>query len=162
MKIFSADYLDGLTVQARVSLRRRQHRNIHESYDEPCQRLFNAIEPESYIRPHRHENDPKGELLIGIRGEMALVTFDGLGSVLQVVRFGSEKYNSLLSIGAEVPRGAWHTVVSLVAGSVLLEVKSGPFDQNHPKEHASWAPDEGTEGADRYLKDLIRKISGCI
>ena len=50
MKIFDAQYLDGLTNQAKDSPRLRQHRNVHQSYQEASQRLFNAIEPGSYIR----------------------------------------------------------------------------------------------------------------
>ncbi|NTU50093.1 MAG: cupin fold metalloprotein, WbuC family, partial [Desulfobulbaceae bacterium] len=53
MKVFSADYLDHLTLEAETGIRLRQHRNIHTDYQEPCQRLFNAIETHSYIRPHR-------------------------------------------------------------------------------------------------------------
>lgn len=81
MKVFSADYLNKLTAQAQDNLRKRQHCNIHESYADPCQRLFNAIEPDSYIPPHRHATDPKDELLIAVRGSMAMVTFDEQGMV---------------------------------------------------------------------------------
>jgi cupin fold WbuC family metalloprotein len=76
MKIFDAQYLDDLTNQAKDSPRLRQHRNVHQSYQEASQRLFNAIEPGSYIRPHRHASDPREELLVAVRGVMALVTFD--------------------------------------------------------------------------------------
>jgi cupin fold WbuC family metalloprotein len=82
MKIFDAQYLDGLTVQAKVSPRLRQHRNVNQSYQEASQRFFNAIEPGSYIRPHRHASDPREELLIAVRGLMALVTFDDQGAVV--------------------------------------------------------------------------------
>lgn len=37
MKVFIADYLNELTAQAQSSPRKRQHRNIHESYVDPCQ-----------------------------------------------------------------------------------------------------------------------------
>ncbi len=91
MKVFSADYLNKLTAQAECSPRKRQHRNIHESYADPCQRLFNAIEPGSYICPHRHAADPRDELLIAVRGTMALVTFDEQGVVAGVIRFGVDR-----------------------------------------------------------------------
>lgn len=48
MKVFSADYLTNLTMQAGGQRRERHDHNIHESYEDPCQRLFNAIEPSSY------------------------------------------------------------------------------------------------------------------
>lgn len=160
MKVFGADYLNELTAQAQCSTRKRQHRNIHESYADPCQRLFNAIEPDSYIRPHRHATDPRDELLIAIRGLMALVTFDEQGKVISVLRFGADRKKEGVAVGAEVPTDAWHTVIALEPGSVLLEVKAGPFDPNQPKDLAPWAPVEGGQSAKQYLEKLIARIVG--
>ena len=158
MKVFGKDYLNELTLQAQGSRRKRQHRNIHESYAELCQRLFNAIEPGSYIRPHRHAADPRDELLIAVRGSMALVTFDEQGMVIGVVRFGVDRNGDGLAVGAEVPAATWHTVIALEPGCVLLEVKAGPFDPNQPKDLAPWAPSEGTAGANNYLNKLLKFV----
>jgi cupin fold WbuC family metalloprotein len=160
MKIFTAEYLNGLTIQAQANQRKRQHMNIHESYEEPCQRLFNAIEPNSYIRPHRHADDPKEELLIAVRGMMALVTFDDQGTVIASLCFGSEKNGSALAVGVEVPVNIWHTVIALEPGCILLEVKSGPFEPNNAKEFAPWAPEEGSSAAQPYLERLAESIAG--
>lgn len=160
MKVFSADFLNELTAQAQGSPRKRQHRNIHESYGDPCQRLFNAIEPGSYIRPHRHAADPRDELLIAARGLMALMTFDEQGKVTEVVRFGADRNREGFAVGAEVPANTWHTVIALEPGCVLLEVKAGPFDPNQPKDLAPWAPDEGSAAATEYLNKLIESITG--
>ena len=103
---------------------------MHESYEDPCQRLFNAIEPGSYIRPHRHATDPRDELLIAVRGLMALVTFDDHGKIMGVVRFGAQRYGEDFAVGAEVPVCSWHTVIAVESGSVLHEVKSGPFESD--------------------------------
>ncbi len=159
MKIFSADYLNELTAQAQGSPRKRQHRNIHQSYQDPCQRLFNAIEPGSYIRPHRHVSDPRDELLVAVRGLMALVMFDEQGVVTGVVRFGSEKHGHDTAVGVEVLANTWHTVIALEAGSLLLEVKAGPFDPNQPKDLAPWAPQEGSPMALDYLSQLIERAT---
>lgn len=154
MKIFNADYLHELTSEAQGNPRKRQHCNIHECYEDPCQRLFNAIEPGSYIRPHRHATDPRDELLIAVRGLITLLTFDGQGKVTGVVRFGSDRHGEDITIGAEVPANTWHTVIALEPGSVLLEVKAGPFDPSQPKNLAPWAPDEGSPAALAYLNKL--------
>jgi cupin fold WbuC family metalloprotein len=158
MKAFNGQYLNDLIGQAKNSPRRRQHRNIHQNYQDACQRLFNAIEPGSYIRPHRHATEPREELLIAIRGSMALITFDDQGSVTGILRFGSEKYGSGLAVGAEVVSSTWHTVVALEAGCVLLEVKAGPFDPSQPKDLASWAPEEGSAAAADYFNRLFERI----
>jgi cupin fold WbuC family metalloprotein len=155
MKIFDADYLNNLTAEAQGNPRKRKHRNIHESYNDPCQRLFNAIELGSYIHPHRHATDPRDELLISVRGSMALVTFDERGNVAGSVRFGSGTNSVNLAAGAEVPARTWHTVIALEPSCVLLEIKAGPFDPDQPKDLAPWAPDEGTPEALDYLNLLV-------
>ena len=86
---------------------------------------------------------------------MALVVFDDVGSPARVIRFGSEKYKESLAVGVEVSSSAWHTVVSLLSGSILLEVKSGPFDPEKSKDKALWAPDEFSPAAPSYQKWLI-------
>ncbi len=159
MKIFSAEYLDELSGQAKNSPRQRQHRNIHQSHQDACQRLFNAIEPGSYIRPHRHAADPRDELLIAVRGLMALVTFDEQGTVVGALRFGSEKHAHDMAAGAEVPENTWHTVIALEPGCILLEVKAGPFDPNQPKELAPWALEEGSPLIPAYLNQLVERVA---
>ena len=154
MKAFDAQYLNDLTGRANNSPRLRQHRNIHQSYEDACQRLFNAIETGSYIRPHRHVSESREELLVAIRGLMALITFDDQGSVTGILRFGSEKHGSDLAAGAEVASSTWHTVIALEAGCILLEVKAGPFDPNQPNDLAPWGPEEGSALAQSYLQGL--------
>jgi cupin fold WbuC family metalloprotein len=154
MKIFNSTYLNSLTEEAKLSSRQRQHRNIHLSYEDPCQRLFNAIEPSSYIRPHRHTGVDKNELLIAMRGLMAFIKFDAEGAVSYVQNFGSEYYGDNMAVGLEVPPDTWHTVIALVDGSILLEVKAGPFDPAQPKEMADWAPVEGGPDESHYLNSL--------
>lgn len=159
MKVFSADYLNQLIDDAKCSPRKRQHRNIHQSYIDPCQRLFNAIEPGSYIHPHRHATAARDELLIAIRGLMALVTFDDRGKVIRVVSFGANSNGAGSTVGAEVPASTWHTVIALEPSCILLEVKAGPFDPNQPKDLALWAPNEGSVAATEYLKKLIEGVT---
>lgn len=155
MKVFSTDYLNELIADAQSSPRKRKHRNIHESYMDTCQRLFNAIEPNSYIRPHRHATDPKDELLIAVRGLMALVIFDEQAMVTEIIRFGVENQDDGLAVGAEVPASTWHTVIALTPGCILLEIKAGPFDSSRPKDLAPWAPEEGSAAASNYLNQLV-------
>ena len=92
MDVFSSKYLNTLIAEAGVSDRKRQHRNIHRSLDEKCQRLINAIGVESYIAPHRHRLDPKSECLIAVRGLFAAVIFSDNGIVEKIEFFGTEKF----------------------------------------------------------------------
>ena len=153
---FSNEFLDELGQQAAQSLRGRQHRNLHAHYDEPCQRMFNAVEVDSYIPPHRHSDASKPECLIVVRGLMTLVTFDAHGGIIDALELGP---GGAGGIGAELPPGIWHTVLAESAGAVLFEVKPGPFDPAEAKELAPWAPAEGSPAAEQYLVELRKHIA---
>ncbi len=160
MKVFDHLYFDDLVNQANRSVRLRAYHNIHQSFLEPCQKLFNAIHVNSYIRPHRHLIDSKDELLVSIKGVFALILYDDLGSISSITLFGSEKYHERLSIGSciQLFPEDWHTVVALTDESILLEVKNGPFKADLAKELASWAPEEESLEATKYHQFLISKI----
>ena len=157
---FSPGFLDALTQESIQSNRQRQHKNIHQHYNEPSQRLFNAIGVNSYIRPHRHSIDPKDECLIAVRGRMALLVFDDIGQVEQVIRFGAQtnEAQQAISVGVNLPAGVWHTVIAEMPDSILFEVKSGPFNPEQAKEWAAWAPAENTPEAAEYLMELKHRV----
>lgn len=156
---FSAEWLDALTASAEQTDRGRRHHNVHRDFADPCQRLFNAIGMDSYIQPHRHLADPKTECLIAVRGKMALIAFDDDGHIIDIIIFGSGgSATSKLSAGVELSPEQWHTVIALERGSIVFEVKQGPFRPGAAKEFASWSPAEGTEGAIPYLADLRRSV----
>lgn len=154
MKILDSALLTDLSRQAAASPRLRQHHNLHDSLDETCQRLLIAMEPGTYVHPHRHLRDPKPECLLGLCGRMALVLFDDAGEVQQVQIFGPGEN----ILGIDIPIGDWHTVVCLEPGSVLFETKPGPYSPDAAKEKAPWAPEEDTPGVASYLQALCARI----
>ena len=156
MNVFYEKTLNGLNESARSNSRLRQHFNLHESFQEPCQRLFNAVHVGSYIHPHRHLLDSKKELLLAVKGKFAIIEFSHVGSFKSFTIFGSEKYcnSEDSSYGVEIPSECWHTVIALEEGSVLLEVKQGPFIPDSAKELASWAPSVGSSNVDDYVCSL--------
>lgn len=158
-RIFDSEYLDALVARAGASPRRRQHGNVHESYADLCQKTFNAIEPSSYVRPHRHCLAPRDETMVAIRGLFALVLFQDNGTVSAVHLFGADAHEDRVAAVVETVAGNWHTVVSMRPGSVMLEVKAGPFDPLAPREFAYWAPEEGTREAEQYLANLQSYIA---
>jgi len=139
-----------LVSKARSNPRRRMHRNLHSSYDEPCQRLIIAMEPDSYIRPHRHLADPKPEAFIALVGRLALLTFADDGTIQNVTKLGPDDD----ALAVDLPAGTWHAVVSLQTGSVFYETKPGPYNPIQAKDMAPWAPDAGSEEATAYLAQL--------
>lgn len=161
VRVFSGDFMDSLIDEAKDNPRRRKHKNLHAGYQEACQRFFNAIEPNSYIRPHYHAPNQGAETLIAIRGFFAFLVFSSEGEVQEIHLFGAGSYvgAGCISVGVEVQPGQWHTVISLESGSILLEVKGGPFNPEAPKYFAPWAPEEMTLEGEIYLEALK---NGCI
>lgn len=116
---------------------------------------------DSYIRPHRHALDPKTEDLFAMRGAFALVLFDEDGGITAIERFGTEKHAGVdgMAVGVELAPGAWHTVLALTQGAVLLELKAGPFISTAAKEFAPWAPAEDSPEAEAYLAMLHQQVA---
>ena len=148
--IFGRTALDALAAQARASPRRRQNFNFHAELTHPAQRLLNAVEPHSYIRPHRHPDPLRDETFVVLRGALGLVLFGETGGVAQtaLLRAGGDLF------GAHVPGGTYHTLVSLEPGSIFFEAKAGPYEPLTDKDFGSWSPPEGGPGVPAYLESL--------
>ena len=54
MKIIDSTLLNTVSEQAKTNVRLRMNYNFHKQMDEPVQRLLNALEPNTYLPPHRH------------------------------------------------------------------------------------------------------------
>jgi len=155
MQVICRDRLDQLTASARTSERLRRNLNLHDSYDEPCQRLFNAIEPGTYVRPHRHTTPPKTETFVVIRGGLVLVLFDDKGFPVRWVELRAGGGN----LAADLLPGVWHMVISLESGTLFFEAKPGPYAPLSDKDFAPWAPPEGSSEAAGYLQEVLAVVS---
>jgi cupin fold WbuC family metalloprotein len=144
MKPLSPDLLDDLTARAIAAPRQRMNHNLHASLDDPIQRLAIAMEPDTYVRPHRH---PVWELLIPLRGRFLFTAFDDAGNVLWRKQLGGT--GGLAAF--EFEANTWHTVTSLEAGSIIFEVKTGPYLQPPQSDLAAWSPLDGTEEARAFV-----------
>lgn len=144
--------LDRTTQRAKENGRLRMNHNFHVSEQEPLNRLLNAVEPGSYVRPHRHLNPDKVDAIVVLRGRLLSIVFDDDGEVVDhVVLSPAEGV-----YGMEVAPGLWHTIVVLEPGTVIYEVKEGPYVPLSPENFALWAPD-GTDrdAAQNYMDRLI-------
>lgn len=155
MKIINQNRLDQLSKDAAASERLRKNLNMHDDYADPCQRLFNAMEPGTYIRPHRHVDPPKAECFMAVRGKITLITFDDKGAVEQVVPFGA----GCDAVAIELPPGAWHTLIVLEPGSIFFETKPGPYAPLSDKDFAPWSPAEDSPNVDKYVSTLIKAVA---
>lgn len=150
MRIIDKKLLDDLSAQAAENARLRKNFNLHPSDDFCCHRLFNAVEPGSYIRPHRHLDPAKDETFVIVRGRLGVIIFDDGGNVTgkALLEAGGE------NIAADVPHGVFHTAVSLERGTIFFEAKAGPYLPLTDQEKAPWAPEDGAPEAAGYLEFL--------
>lgn len=137
---------------ATQSDRLRMNYNFHESFDDPIQRMLNALEPDTYLPPHRHLNPGKDEIFIVLRGRILLLEFNNQGEVIDHMILDP----SLGAYGAEVSAGVWHTLISLKPNTVIYEVKQGPFTAISPQNIAPWAPEFNTVESKKWMSDIIR------
>jgi cupin fold WbuC family metalloprotein len=153
MKSLNGLDLAALSDQAAVAPRLRAHYNLHVHLDDPVQRLAIAMQPGTYVRPHRHPGT--WEVLCPLAGSFDLIIFDEHGCVQSRQRLGAG--------GAEVvemPAGTWHAVISLESGSVVFEVKQGPYLPLTAQDLAAWSPAEGDAAVGSMLEFLAHAAVG--
>lgn len=139
----------GITA-SRDSPRRRIILPVHRTQDAPVQRMFNFLQPGTYIRPHRHPGNEAIESLVILKGEIDFFTFDNEGKIRSHTTVGNSITNSVL----DVEPGIWHTFIVKISDTVLFEVKRGPYNPMTDKEFASWAPEEGSVASSEYVTKL--------
>jgi cupin fold WbuC family metalloprotein len=147
MKVCSSREMQNVSAKAAFVPRLRAQHEFHASFQDPIQRLLNAIEPGSYVRPHRHSAVDRWEWFQALAGAAGILIFDDRGTVLERVDISSAGP----VYGIEIPPGVWHTVVSLAPGTVLFEIKPGPYVPLTDKDFAQWAPAEGNDNCRRFI-----------
>jgi cupin fold WbuC family metalloprotein len=137
---------------ARGSERARAIVRYHD-HEEGVQRMLHAIEPRSYVRPHRHEG-PKTEVFLAVTGSALVCRFDASGALEEhlEIRAGGPQF------GCEIPPGSWHGLFACEPDTVLYEVIEGAYDPDSHKHYASWAPAEGSAEAPAFLAELRRRV----
>ena len=122
MKITQA-ILDGLTEQAKVSPRLRMNMDLRNSVEDQSQRMLNAIEPGSPLPIHRHRKS--SETVVCLRGRLVEEFYDDLEMIctesIELSPNGSV-------VALNIPIVQWHTARALGSGTVILEMKDGPYE----------------------------------
>lgn len=150
IRLFDIGLLDALSEAARCNPRLRQNHNLHGSPDAPVQRFFNAVEPGSYVVPHRHLASGKEETLLMVRGRLGLILFREHGEIRETHLLGAAGTSCGFHLGLNI----WHSVVALETGTIFFETKTGPYLPLAPEEQAPWAPTPGTPETIGWLKHM--------
>jgi cupin fold WbuC family metalloprotein len=150
IRALGGELFNVLSAAARQAPRLRKNYNLHPADESACHRLFNAIEPGSYIRPHRHLHPEKDETLLVVRGRLGVVSFDEGGGVTSSIQLQACSG----AVAVDVPHGVYHTAVALESGTIFFEAKAGPYQPLSDQEKAPFAPEEGASEGAPYLQRL--------
>lgn len=113
--------LDKVSKEARNSPRRRMNFNLHETLDARVQRLLNALEPGTELPVHRHPHTDESYILL--KGKLRVLFYDDKKELTHAFELDPEKGK----YGIHIPAGQWHTLEVLEPGTVIFEVKDGPY-----------------------------------
>lgn len=121
MRVIDNKLIDSVVEQAKESPRLRKNYNFHGSLEDKCHRFLNALELGTEVPIHHHVT--KDETFILLRGKVRVNIYNDQGEVTESVILCHADGN----IGVDIPKDTWHNVECLEAGSVIFEVKEGPF-----------------------------------
>ncbi len=122
MKI-TQSILNQLTEQAKASPRLRMNMDLRNSAEDKSQRMLNAIEPGSELPIHRHQKT--SETVVCLRGRLVEEYYDDLE---RICTEAIELSPNGPIVALNIPKGQWHSVRALESGTLILEVKDGPYE----------------------------------
>ena len=126
--IIDNNLLDKVTDEAKASPRLRMNYNLHESLDAKAQRLLNALEPGTVLPIHRHQHTAETYFLV--RGRISVLFYNA--DKVMTERFDLNPLEG--NYGVQIPAGQWHTLEVHDSGSVIFEVKDGPYTPSAPED----------------------------
>lgn len=83
MKIIDITLLDKVSMDAKASPRLRMNYNFHQSLEDKCHRMLNAVEPRTVVPIHKHPT--KDESFVILRGKVRVTTHNDDGSIIEDV-----------------------------------------------------------------------------
>ena len=121
--IIDESLLNKLSNEAGKDSRLRKNFNLHQSLNDEVQRLLNALEPGTIMPIHRHLDTEETYMLL--RGEMNIIFYNDDKQITDTFLLSTAKGN----FGIHIPAKQWHSLEVIEKGTVIFEVKKGPY---HP------------------------------
>ncbi len=152
MKLIDKNLLAQLSSAAKDSSRQRAIHCFHEGDADLMHRMLNALEPTTYVQPHKHPD--KCEAFIILKGSILFVIFDEKGNIIkhEILAAGAD------CLGLEIPPQTYHTLIALEEGTVIFEIKHGPYNALTDKVFAAWSPKEGEEGCQLFNQNILQTL----
>ena len=128
MQLIDDLLLNLVSEEAKASLRLRMNYNFHLSPNSPVQRLLNALEPGTQIPVHRHRLTD--ETCILLRGKITVTAYNDAGEETETISLDPQTGQ----YGLHIQAGQWHSLEVQESGSVILEIKEGPYTYSAPDD----------------------------
>lgn len=128
MKIIDNELLNRLSEQAKSNERLRKNYNLHRSLNDNVQRLLNAMEPGTELPIHRHLHTDETYTLL--RGSLYVLLYNDKKELIQKTLLDPK----IGKFGMSIPAGQWHTVEVIEEGTVIFEIKQGPYTPLESKD----------------------------
>ncbi|MDD3322949.1 MAG: WbuC family cupin fold metalloprotein [Paludibacter sp.] len=124
LKVIDNKLLASVIKEAKEHPRLRMNYNIHENLEDNVQQLLNALEPGTDLPIHRHKST--SETYIILKGSLIVKFYDNNKKMTSSLELKCQSEN----IGVNIPANQWHTIEVLESGTVIFEVKEGPYKPN--------------------------------
>ena len=120
LQLLDQKIIDQTSEKARKSPRLRMNYNFHPTLDDKVQRFINCLEMGTKIDIHHHKVD---EIVVVIKGSIKAILYAEDHSIIEEKIIDPKKG----VYGVQLPKNVYHTMECLEPGTVLFEVKEGPF-----------------------------------
>lgn len=120
--LLTQEILKSVSLKAKESPRLRMNFNVHASIEDKVHRMFNAMEPGTIVPIHRHQFSD--ETMVMLRGSLRVNLYDSNGNITEshILKANSPVF------GIDIKTGIYHGVEVLEEGTVMLEIKEGPYE----------------------------------
>ncbi|RGT31507.1 cupin fold metalloprotein, WbuC family [Bacteroides clarus] len=120
MELITQSLIDDVVKKAKASPRLRMNYNLHSDLSDKCQRFINAMEPGTIIPIHHHH---VAEVYILLQGRLKIMIYDDKAVETQAYILDRKDGD----YGIQIPLNTWHSVEVLEEGTVIMEIKEGPY-----------------------------------
>lgn len=124
--VFDNSFINQLLDNAKISERLRQNYDLRNSSADTSQRMLNALQPETKVPIHRHEDT--FETVICVCGRLEEIFYEPVNGDNSEFE---ETSRILLcpdegKFGMQIPAGVWHSI-NVIEPSVIFEAKDGAY-----------------------------------
>lgn len=147
--------LDILKAAVKASAKRRARINTHPDGEDTLHEMIIAIDPSSYVRPHKHPG--KSEAFHIVEGDVDIVVFRDDGEIDRILPLGAPGSGRSFYYRMSAP--FFHTLVIRSDVLIVHEITNGPF-RPQATIFADFAPDDSEpRKAEAYQADLVRRVA---